>query len=79
LAPASITIHSLEILEYQKNELKLRILCSKGTYIRALARDMGKALGSGAYMAKLRRTSIGDYKVNDAMELKIFEEKLNIL
>ncbi len=79
LTPASITIHSLEILEYQENELKLRILCSKGTYIRALARDMGKALGSGAYMAKLRRTAIGDYRINDAMELKIFEEKLNIL
>jgi len=77
LTPASITIHNLEILEYQENELKLRILCSKGTYIRALARDMGKALSSGAYMATLRRTAIGDYRVNDAMDLKKFEENLN--
>jgi len=77
LTPASITIHNLEILEYQENELKLRILCSKGTYIRALARDLGKALSSGAYMATLRRTAIGDYRVNDAMDLKKFEENLN--
>ena len=77
LSPALITIHKMEILDFRGNELKLRILCSKGTYIRSLARDMGKALGSGAYMAQLRRTAIGDFSVDKAMVLKIFEEKLN--
>ena len=59
--------------------LRLRVRCSKGTYIRSLASDIGKALESGAYLAGLRRTAIGDYRVDDAMSLKKFEEKLNIV
>ena len=74
---AAITIYEMELLDFNEYELTLRIKCSKGTYIRSLARDMGKALGSGAYMALLRRTAIGDYSVDDALELEKFEEKLN--
>jgi len=74
-----IMIHEMELLGYQGHELRLRIRCSKGTYIRALARDLGAALGSGAYLARLRRTAIGQYSVKDALEPGKFEEMLNNL
>lgn len=72
-----ITISEMEVLNFSPNELVLRIVCSKGTYIRALARDLGNALGSGAYLIGLRRTRIGELKVEDAWDLKQFLEKLN--
>ena len=77
MKPVRITIHEMELLEFEGRDLKLRILCSKGTYIRALARDFGTALGSGAYLAGLRRTAIGGYSVSDALLPKKFEEMLN--
>ena len=49
-------------------ELKIRVVCSKGTYIRALARDIGKALGSGAYLTDLFRTRVGDYRLTDCLD-----------
>jgi tRNA pseudouridine55 synthase len=79
MAPVKIMIHEMELLGYQGHELRLRIRCSKGTYIRALARDLGAALGSGAYLARLRRTAIGQYSVKDALEPGKFEEMLNNL
>lgn len=54
--------------------LQIRVVCSKGTYIRALARDIGEALGSGGYLISLRRTRIGDYRVEDCMSLDNVEE-----
>ncbi len=57
-------------------EITLRIACSKGTYIRALARDIGEALGSGAHLTALRRTRVGDFKVGDCFTLPAFEEWL---
>ncbi len=77
MTPVQITIYNIELLDFSEKELKLRVHCSKGTYIRSLARDLGKALDSGAYMAKLRRTAIGDYSVNEALDPKKFEEILN--
>jgi len=71
-----ININELELLGFEVPELTLRVTCSKGTYIRALARDIGEKLSSGAYLADLRRTKIGDYSVNDAMIPKKFEELL---
>lgn len=53
-------------------ELDFKVTCSKGTYIRSLARDMGKALNSGAYLSKLRRTKIGKYSILDAMTIEEF-------
>jgi len=79
LTPARITIHEIEILSFERPELRLRILCSKGTYIRALARDLGEALESGAYLAGLRRTAIGHFSVKDAVQPNKFEEMLNNL
>lgn len=71
-----ISISELEVLEFSPTEIKLRIVCSKGTYIRSLARDLGEELNSGAYLIGLRRTRIGDMRLEDAWDLKEFLEKL---
>ena len=65
----SVTIHSLELLEYAYPEVKIRTHVSSGTYIRTLAEDIGKILGTGAYCRELRRTSISKYKVAAASSL----------
>ena len=67
-----IKIYSLEILDYAWPELKIRCHVSSGTYIRTLGEDLGKALGTGAYLTALRRTEVGDYKVEDAVKLDEF-------
>jgi tRNA pseudouridine55 synthase len=76
MRPQLINISELEILDFKIPELILRIKCSKGTYIRALARDIGKALDSGAYLALLRRTKIGQFSVDEALIPNKFEELL---
>lgn len=77
MQPVRITIYEMELLAYESPWLKLRIRCSKGTYIRSLARDLGNALSSGAYLAELRRTAIGNFSVKDAVDPQKFEELLN--
>lgn len=77
LAPKKITISELELVTFSKDEIVLRIVCSKGTYIRALARDLGNALECGAYLVGLRRTRIGNMKVEDAWGVQNFIEKFN--
>jgi len=77
LKPARINIYELELLEFNLPLVKLRILCSKGTYIRALARDLGKALDNGAYLKTLERIRIGDYYLNDAFTIDSFEKELS--
>jgi tRNA pseudouridine55 synthase len=69
LPKKEVTIHELNILSYEWPNLAFRVQCSSGTYIRALARDIGQALGTGAYLTALRRTSIGPYNVNQAIPL----------
>ncbi len=71
-----IEIKEIELLHFEKNKIDLRIVRSKGTYIRALARDIGKALNSGAYLTALRRTRIGDFNVSDAETIDNFIKKL---
>ena len=61
-----VEIYSIEILGYNYPELKIKVHCSSGTYIRTLAEDIGKALQTGAYLTALRRTKIGDYDIKDA-------------
>lgn len=65
-----VTIYSIDILDYHYPELIIRVHCSSGTYIRTLAEDIGKALGTGAYLTALRRIQIGDYNVHDATQLE---------
>ena len=64
-----IEIYSIKIIEYNYPELKIRVHCSSGTYIRTLAEDIGKALHTGAYLTALRRLKIGKYDIKDASVL----------
>ena len=70
-----IEIYSIDILEYNYPDLKIRVHCSSGTYIRTLAEDIGKKLGSGAYLTALRRIQIGDYSITNAKPLSDFLPK----
>ncbi|RPH31367.1 MAG: tRNA pseudouridine(55) synthase TruB [Bacteroidales bacterium] len=74
LAAVKIYFHELEVIKFELPDLTLRIKCSKGTYIRSLARDLGKALNSGAYLADLVRTGSGIFKLADAKGLDEFEK-----
>jgi tRNA pseudouridine55 synthase len=67
-----VSITSFEITRIALPEVDFRVACGKGTYIRSLAYDFGRALHSGAYLAKLRRTKIGDYNVEDAVRVEDF-------
>ena len=71
-----VFIREIELLNFTNNELVIRVACGKGTYIRALARDIGKALDSGAYLIGLRRTRIGSSKIESAVKINSFLEKL---
>jgi len=79
LQSKKITISEIEVLSFAQTELVLRIVCSKGTYIRALARDLGSELNSGAYLVGLRRTRIGSFNIKDAWNVKSFIEKLSVV
>lgn len=76
LDPRPVVIYEFEIKEIAGADLHFRIKCSKGTYIRSIARDIGELLGVGAYLKSLRRTSVGDYKVSDALELDHFVKQI---
>ncbi len=71
IEPRPVTIYEFEVDETNFPEIGFRIVCSKGTYIRSLVRDFGVLLGSGAYMSSLRRTRIGDFRVEDAITLSL--------
>ena len=72
--PRPITIHELECLEFTGETARLRVRCSKGTYIRTLCKDIGQALGCGGCMAALRRVSAGSYTIDEAVPLQILLE-----
>ncbi|WP_047416896.1 tRNA pseudouridine(55) synthase TruB [Cellulophaga sp. Hel_I_12] len=74
-----ITITEFEITNISENDIFFRVVCSKGTYIRSLAHDFGKALGSGAHLSSLRRTKIGDFNVNKAITTESFNTLLQSL
>jgi tRNA pseudouridine55 synthase len=76
IAYRKTTIHEFEITRIALPEIDFRVACSKGTYIRSLAFDFGKALQSGAHLIVLRRTKIGDYDVKNAMDVTLFEGSL---
>ena len=76
LKRARITIYDMDLMEYDMPRIKIRVSCSKGTYIRSLAFEIGEALESGAYLSSLRRTRSGDFTVDNAHTLEEFMEKL---
>lgn len=78
IKPSIIEIKEIEILKFDLPKLIIRVKCGKGTYIRALARDIGIMLNSGAFLTALRRTKIGDLTVEDALSVNSFKEKLDI-
>lgn len=73
---ALIRIYEMELLACELPQLRIRVRCSKGTYIRSLAREIGEALGSGAHLTALRRTRSGGFTVENAWNLEDFLEKL---
>jgi tRNA pseudouridine55 synthase len=72
LEKVKVVFHELELLDFKDGVAKVRIVCSKGTYIRAFARDLGLALGSGAHLTGLVRDAIGDYKLEKALTVEEF-------
>jgi tRNA pseudouridine55 synthase len=79
LKPVNIVFRELDLVSFEIPEIKIRLLCSKGTYIRSFARDLGLSLKSGCYLSALERTSIGSFKLADALTLDKFEQYLKQL
>jgi tRNA pseudouridine55 synthase len=71
-----VEVSIFEITDVRLPEIDFRIVCSKGTYIRSIANDFGKALNNGAYLSALRRTRIGEYKVEDALDFDRFKNSV---
>ena len=72
-APRPVTVHRLALIERQDDVLRLQVDCSKGTYVRVLAQDIGAALGCGAHLKALRRTRVGDLTLDGAVTLQALE------
>ncbi len=72
-----LVVKEIELMRFELPEIELRIVCSKGTYIRALARDIGKALKSGAYLKGLVRTRIGEYSIDQSLDLTELADMLS--
>ncbi|WP_412986884.1 tRNA pseudouridine(55) synthase TruB [Pontimicrobium sp. IMCC45349] len=77
IKPRTITINEFEITNIDGLNVDFRVVCSKGTYIRSLAHDFGKALQSGSHLSALRRTKIGDFNVKNAITIENFIESLD--
>ena len=76
IKPRNICINELEILSIDMPYIQFRVACSKGTYIRSLAHDIGKALNSGAWLCKLQRTKIGEHSLKKAIDIQDFEDMM---
>jgi len=74
-----IEIRLIELIRFELPVVEFRVVCSKGTYVRSLARDIGTALGSGAHLTGLVRTSIGSFLLKDAIKIEEFERNLVLL
>ena len=72
----TVRIDGIELLEFNLPKIKIRVTCGKGTYIRSLARDIGEALNSGAYLTALERTRIGEYRLETCINPEAFPEWL---
>jgi tRNA pseudouridine55 synthase len=76
LQPKEVTIHAISLIACDLPSIEIRVECSKGTYIRALARDIGLSLGTGAHLTSLVRTGIGNFLLKDALSIEDFERNL---
>ena len=77
LKPKTLVIDDIELTDCNIPDITIRVVCSKGTYIRALARDIGQALESGGHLIALRRTRVGEFKVEDCLNPEKFSEWLD--
>lgn len=78
LKPKTVRIDEIQLLQYDdaQKQITIKVMCGKGTYIRSLARDLGRALNSGAYLTALRRTRVGEFKDTDCIDYEHFQEWL---
>lgn len=74
LPPKRILLSELDLLDFRPPYARLRIVCSRGTYIRALARDLGIAMDSGAYLTALERTRVGQISIEDAFDIEVLPD-----
>ena len=79
IKPRKIRIYELELMNIDLPYIQLRVSCSKGTYIRSLAYDLGKALNSGAWLCDLQRTKIGSNTLNNALDIQAFQQMMKSL
>ena len=79
IKPRIIRINELEIISMDLPYIKLRVLCSKGTYIRSLAHDLGKAMNTGAWLCELQRTKIGSETIKNAIDINDFQQMIKSL
>ncbi len=79
LQPREVTIHRIEVLRFEPPELELAIDCSKGTYVRALARDLGRQAGSCAYVSRLARVRVGPFLLEEAVAPQDFQASIHLL
>lgn len=79
LKPKTVHIDDIQLTHYDdaNKQISIRVVCGKGTYIRSLARDLGRALGSGAFLTSLRRTRVGDYAASNCVSFNHFKEWLD--
>lgn len=77
IKPKTLVIDEIELLDFSQSQIVIRVVCSKGTYIRALARDIGQALGSGAHLVALRRTRVGDITVDRCLSVDSMADMLH--
>ena len=73
--PRKVTIYSIELIELNEDSMVIDVDCSKGTYIRTLAQDIGRALGCFAHLSALRRLSVGDFLLSDAVTLEQLQQE----
>lgn len=76
LKPKQLVIPEIDLLDFRPGEISIRVVCSKGTYIRALARDIGEALGTGAHLTQLRRTRVGAITLADCCDIETAMRKI---
>jgi tRNA pseudouridine55 synthase len=72
-APRQVQVHRLEVLDFSERQARLLVHCSKGTYVRTLAQDIGRRLGCGAHLVALRRTRVGPFRIEDAIALETLQ------
>jgi tRNA pseudouridine55 synthase len=72
-APRQVQVHRLEVLDFSGRQARLLVHCSKGTYVRTLAQDIGRRLGCGAHLVALRRTRVGPFRIEDAIALETLQ------